>query len=199
MDTLTTVKQAIQALSIPSQTKAANEWLTSFEKSSDVWTIAPILLEEPPSPNNVSLQFFAVKFLYSKISKQFYELTNNNNNDNSNNNPSNPNEQADKLLLYLLNKLIYFSTNSSTVDYQIIRYISLSISGIIIQIYKNNIIQDILLYCNPILQSSPGSVLVLLTVLPEEVVNTHIHASTDCRDALLVQLAHSSKVSYIDR
>ena len=60
------VKYAINALSAPNETRNANDWLISFEKSSEAWSASEQLLNEPPG----MYRFFGAKFLYSKIQKQ---------------------------------------------------------------------------------------------------------------------------------
>ena len=52
MSSLDEVKNAIIALSIPTETLRANQWLVDFEKSNVAWEVADRLLNEPSGSTN---------------------------------------------------------------------------------------------------------------------------------------------------
>lgn len=174
MDILATVKQAINALSSHSETAKANEWLVEFEKSQSAWTVSDQLIaEEKGSP----YRFFGAKFLYSKVQRQFYELSA---------------QSAQSLITSLVQHVLRLAMETP-VEYQVIRYLSLAIAALAIQLNQSGVVNHILNWLNPVVNQSPGVLLILLTFLPEEVYNRSIETSPEIRDAFLSQLTHSSE------
>ena len=60
-----------------------------------------------------------------------------------------------------------------------------------LQVNREGVVSQILVWFNPILQSAPLVLLELLLVLPEESVNYHIDVDDDTRDRFAYQLTES--------
>lgn len=167
------VKYAINALSVPNETRNANDWLISFEKSSEAWSASEQLLNEPPG----MYRFFGAKFLYSKIQKQSILLS----------------EDSSNALLQVLVQYIIRMSQESPVEFNVVRYLALGLSALLLQKNKEGTVHQILQWLNPIIASSPITLLTLLTVLPEEVFNGQIDVAAEVRDSFVIQLTTSAQ------
>ena len=171
---LDTVKQAIVALSEPSQTIQANEWLVNFEKSSDAWTIADELLT---IPSEAQFNFFGAKFKYSKIQKDFYQLND---------------SMVNEMLIKIVDHIIRLS-NSPQLEISVCRYLCLSLAALAVQINQEGVILQILNWFNAIASTNPGKriILELLIALPEECFNRQVDVTVETRDRFSQQLSTS--------
>lgn len=169
---LSSVKEAIDALSNPQKTKTANEWLIQFEKSPDAWVVSERMLHE----TNQTYGFFGAKFLYSKIQKQAILL--------------NENQKSD-LQATLSEHIIRIATHFKT-DSQQLRYLCLCLSALALQMNDSRVIQATLNRLNPLVAVHSMTLVTFLTVLPEEVFNGQIDVGSNVRDDFLLQLSTSS-------
>jgi transportin-3 len=166
------VKQAIDALSNSQTMHQADQWLISFEKTYDAWKISESLLEE----KNSTYRFFGAKFLYSKASKQAIQLAA---------------SDINSLVSRLVQKLFIYASETK-LDTRTVRYVSLSISALVLQMNIDGIIPQLLTTMNSIATAHPRILLCLLTVLPEECSNNRILVSQQVRKQFSNQLFHSS-------
>lgn len=89
----------------------------------------------------------------------------------------------------ILQHIIRLSCNSGpSVELNVCRYLSLSIATLALQRDKPGIVNDILIWLNPIVQSSPIVLLELLVVLPEEAFNRQVDSPSIVRDRFVEQL-----------
>ena len=165
------VKVAITALSNPSETATANQWLVAFERSVDSWTAAEQLLRETDS----QCRFFGAKFLYSKVQRDFLQL----------------NESTIPSLVHTMVQHIIRFAGESTVDMKVCRYLCLALAALAVQINQEGIVTQILLWFNPIVTTNPRVLLELLVVLPEECYNRQVDVAVDIRDKFAEQLSAS--------
>lgn len=161
-------------MSNPSETAKANEWLVEFEKSPAAWTAGDALLRENKgSP----CRFFGAKFLYAKVCRQFHELT-----------PQASTQLTEALIAHLLRL-----AGEQPIEWQLIRYLCMSIAGLAIQCKQSGCVDQILTWLNSVVTTSPGVLLVLLTLLPEEVYNRSIDTTSEVRELFQDQLRGSSE------
>lgn len=170
---IATIKQAHQALSNPTQTVQANALLVQFEESREAWEVLDLLLREPPTSG---YRQFAAITLYSKVQR---DLT----------------TQLDPQIIPSVSQnfvahLIRFSQEPQ-IDMKVCRYICLCIAATAVQMNQDGIIQQILLWLNPILGTAPHVVLELLIVLPEECRNRNVCVSAETRGNFGTQLTQS--------
>ena len=74
-----------------------------------------------------------------------------------------------------------------------VRYLALGLSALLLQKNKEGTVHQILQWLNPIIASSPVTLLILLTVLPEEVFNGQIDVAAEVRDSFVIQLTTSAQ------
>jgi transportin-3 len=174
MTSLDEVKNAIIALSIPTETLRANQWLVDFEKSNAGWEVADRLLNEAPGSTN---RFFGAKFLYSKIQRDFSQL----------------NEGSIPSLTHTIVKhIIRLASESAKLELNVCRYLCLSLAALAVQINQDGVVTQVLQWLNPILVTSPRILLELLVALPEECFNRILDVSSDVRDLFAAQLSRSA-------
>ena len=172
MSSLDEVKNAIIALSIPSETLRANQWLVDFEKSNDAWEVADRLLSEAPGSSN---RFFGAKFLYSKIQRNFGQL----------------NEGSIPSLTHTIVQHIIRLSRDTNLELNVCRYLCLSLAALAVQINQDGVVSQVLQWLNPILSTSPRILLELLVALPEECFNRLLDVTSDVRDQFAGQLSRS--------
>lgn len=168
---LSVVKAAIAAMATPSETQRANEWLVDFERSSAAWQVCDLLLREP----DASHQFFGAKFLYSKIQRQFLQL------------------DAAMVASLSQNLVQHIITTSQqpVPTMNVIRYLCLALAALTLQLNQEGIVSNILVWLHPVLGKSPGVLLELLTVLPEESDNHLIDVPWETKQLYVVQLKNT--------
>lgn len=167
-----TVKEAIDALSNPQNTKIANEWLMQFEKSSEAWGVSERMLHE----TNPTYGFFGAKFLYSKIQKQALLLTE---------------VQKNELQQTLCDHIVRIASQQRN-DSQLLKYLCLCLSALALQVNDKMVVQNTLNKLNPLVGVHSMTLVTFLSVLPEEVYNGQIDVGASIRDAFLIQLSNSS-------
>ena len=165
-------KTAITSLSDSTQTANANEWLVDFERSFAAWQVADRLVREETG----QFRFFGAKFLYSKISRQYFQLE----------------EGAITSLTQTLVQLILQFGQDPSVDFVVCRYLCLALAVLVLQMNKSGIISQVLQWLNPIITTNPKVLLELLIVLPEESFNRQVDIDTKTRNMFIKQLSASS-------
>jgi len=170
-DLLAHSKAAIEALSVASETAAANKWLVEFESSSNAWVIADHLLQE----DNQSFRFFGARILHSKIRRDFRQLDR---------------QSSTSLMESLVGHIIRLA-QKPVLELNICRFLCLAISALALQLNSSGIVSQILQWLNPILSSQPTILLELLLVLPEECYDRNVLVDRDQRDLFAQQLCHS--------
>lgn len=166
------VISAVNALSNPSHTHQANQWLTNFQSSTLAWEIAEALLKQP----NSIYRFFGAKFFYSKIQSQFEQLDS---------------QSVNSLGTLLVQQLLSFAQEQNYPN-NVCLYVCLSLAALAVQMNQEGVVNQILVWLNPIATLHPKIVLMLLTVLPEEAQNRNIMMTRAHRDSFLSQLEGSS-------
>lgn len=172
MQHLEKVKGAIAALGATNTTKEANEWLVEFERSPLAWEVSDLLLR---NPSNSIERFFGAKFLYSKIARQFFQISH---------------ETAIQLMQNLVQHLTQLA-GESTFDTKTATYICLALAALLLQLDIAGAINQILVWLNPVISERPVLLLSLLTVLPEECDNSRILVSNETRNSFARQLSES--------
>lgn len=173
-DSLEALKRAIYALSVPSETQNANAWLVDFEKQVIAWEISLTLLSEP---SQSPLRFYGAKFIYSKIKRNFFQLSH---------------QDTVTSLMNNLNNYLLKLAHEKPLDMKVCRYICLALSALSLQINHPGIISSILNWLNPIVTTAPRIILQLLIVLPEECYNLQVDVNEDQRKQFSNQLCNSS-------
>ena len=174
MSALDEVKNAIAALSVPTETLRANQWLVDFEKSNAAWEAADRLLSEAAGSTN---RFFGAKFLYSKIQRDFGQL----------------NEGSIPSLTHtIVQHIIRLASDNANLELNVCRYLCLSLAALAVQINQDGVVSQVLQWLNPILGTSPRILLELLVALPEECFNRLLDVSSDVRDVFAAQLSRSA-------
>ena len=174
MSSLDEVKNAIIALSIPTETLRANQWLVDFEKSNVAWEVADRLLNEPSGSTN---RFFGAKFLYSKIQRDFGQL----------------NEGSIPSLTHaIVQHIIRLASDGANFEINVCRYLCLSLAALAVQMNQDGVVTQVLQWLNPILATSPRILLELLIALPEECFNRILDVSAEVRDLFAAQLSRSA-------
>ena len=171
-DALSTTKSAIQALQNPAQTKAANDWLVTFERTQEAWQIADALLREPEA-----FRFFGSITLYNKCQRDIDQLDR---------------TVVPGLMQTVVQHIIRISTEIPF-DSKCCRYLCLSLASLAVQVNQDGVVKQILVWLNPIMASSPEILLDLLTVLPEECDNFKLDVTSDTREAFFQQLSQTAE------
>lgn len=172
------VKAAVLAIQNPAHSKDANEWLMKFQKTPESWTLSDRLLREPnseSSKNGTLFRQWGGKMLHSKIQRNLDELSA---------------DQIGPLTQSLLAYLMVLA-QQEPLEINVCRCVCLCIAALAVQMNQAGVVQQILLWLNPLLLSSPRLVLELLAVLPEECENRNIDITRDQREAFLQQLTVS--------
>jgi len=128
---LETTRKAIADLSNPS----ANQYLVEFERSALAWEISELLIAE----NDNQCRFFGAKFLYSKIQKQFHQLTSSN---------------VQQLTQSLVGHILRMSQEAN-VEFNVCRYLCLALAALALQMNQSGILNQILAWLNPIIGVCP--------------------------------------------
>ena len=174
------VKAAIAAMqSQPGGAGEASRWLASFEESSAAWQMAweLVSVDEIGSQQAHIYRFFGAKMIYSKIQRDFEQLGA---------------EDVPAFTQRLVAHVIDLTQKYPESEYFIVcRYMCLAIAAMALQVNREGVVSQILVWFNPILQSAPLVLLELLLVLPEESVNYHIDVDDDTRDRFAYQLTES--------
>ena len=172
-------RSAIMAMqSQPGGAKEASKWLSSFEESSEAWQAAWELVSGDGDSQELQMyRFFGAKMIYSKIQRDFSQLGA---------------EEVPAFTQRLVERVIDMTQKYAEGDYFIVcRYLCLAIAAMALQVNREGVVSQILIWFNPILQTAPQILLELLLVLPEESVNYHINVSDDTRDIFAYQLTES--------
>ena len=170
------VRQAIVALSDGAQVRAAEEYISKFERTREAWEIASqILHESAGTADPHSFCFHAAKIIYIKIIKDFDQLQ----------------ESDISNFTQTLVKHIIALAPTSHEDMKATRYVCLAIAALAIQINQKGVITALLQWLNPILTSSPNVILEFLTLLPEEGKNERIMVTGEILEAFEHQLTDS--------
>ncbi|XP_011033715.1 PREDICTED: importin-13 isoform X2 [Populus euphratica] len=185
MDLQMKVAQAVHVLNHDTQScnrVAANQWLVQFQQTDAVWEVATSILtsdhlhlqqQTPPPPPLVSdleVEFFAAQILKRKIQSEGHSL-----------------QLGVKDAL--LNALLVAAKRFSSGPPQLLTQICLALAALMLCAVEHGKSIEQLFYSLRTLQSQDDgnvAVLEMLTVLPEEVVDTQ---NTDCR----VSPAHRSQ------
>uniref|UniRef100_A0A6M2F004 Exportin-1/Importin-beta-like domain-containing protein n=1 Tax=Populus davidiana TaxID=266767 RepID=A0A6M2F004_9ROSI len=185
MDLQMKVAQAVHVLNHDTQScnrVAANQWLVQFQQTDAVWEVATSILtsdhlhlqqQTPPPPPFVSdleVEFFAAQILKRKIQSEGHSL-----------------QLGVKDAL--LNALLVAAKRFSSGPPQLLTQICLALAALMLCALEHGKSIEQLFYSLRTLQSQDDgnvAVLEMLTVLPEEVVDTQ---NTDCR----VSPAHRSQ------
>lgn len=165
------VKQALTALERGQNIQVASEWLTEFERSYSAWEVAEQCLHETDP-----FRFFGAKFLYSKLQKQFVSLER---------------SHAEVLTQVLVQHIIRLS-KERPVPTAVCRYICLALAACAIQLNQSGVVNQILAWLNPVIQSSPSVLLILLSILPEEATNRQFEVPFHIKESFIEQLDVSS-------
>lgn len=165
-------KAAIAALSNPSETNRANEWLVEFERSRAAWEVSDGLVREENGP----YRFFGAKFLYSKVQKQYIQLD----------------EASVNMLSQSLVQHILRISQDKNVEFNVCRYLCLALAALALQMNQSGILNQILQWLNPIISTNPNVLLELLIVLPEEAYNYQIDIASSARSTFIRQLTDSA-------
>ncbi|XP_011033717.1 PREDICTED: importin-13 isoform X3 [Populus euphratica] len=177
MDLQMKVAQAVHVLNHDTQScnrVAANQWLVQFQQTDAVWEVATSILtsdhlhlqqQTPPPPPLVSdleVEFFAAQILKRKIQSEGHSL-----------------QLGVKDAL--LNALLVAAKRFSSGPPQLLTQICLALAALMLCAVEHGKSIEQLFYSLRTLQSQDDgnvAVLEMLTVLPEEVVDTQ---NTDCR------------------
>ena len=175
-----TAKSAIAAMqqgSGPSVLQAG-QWLSDLEQSQEAWGVAWDLVNgEGTSSEETMYRFFGAKIIYTKIQRDFDELGS---------------DQIADFTQKLVSRTIDLSQKyGEDVSFVVCRYLCLSIAAIALQVNREGVVNQILTWFNPILQSAPRVMLELLYLLPEECDNYQIDVDRDTRDMFAYQLTES--------
>ncbi|KAJ6319693.1 hypothetical protein OIU78_015165, partial [Salix suchowensis] len=183
MDLQMKVAQAVHVLNHDTQScnrVAANQWLVQFQQTDAVWEVATSILtsdhlhppQQPPPPfvSDLEVEFFAAQILKRKIQSEghFLQLG---------------------VKDALLNALLVAAKRFSSGPPQLLTQICLALAALMLCAVEHGKPIEQLFYSLRTLQSQDDgnvAVLEMLTVLPEEVVDTQ---NTDCR----VSPAHRSQ------
>ncbi|KAJ6343533.1 hypothetical protein OIU76_005302 [Salix suchowensis] len=183
MDLQMKVAQAVHVLNHDTQScnrVAANQWLVQFQQTDAVWEVATSILTsdhlhpppQPPPPfvSDLEVEFFAAQILKRKIQSEghFLQLG---------------------VKDALLNALLVAAKRFSSGPPQLLTQICLALAALMLCAVEHGKPIEQLFYSLRTLQSQDDgnvAVLEMLTVLPEEVVDTQ---NTDCR----VSPAHRSQ------
>lgn len=178
------VAQAVHVLNHDTQScnrVAANQWLVQFQQTDAVWEVATSILtsdhlhlqqQTPPPPfvSDLEVEFFAAQILKRKIQSEGHSL-----------------QLGVKDAL--LNALLVAAKRFSSGPPQLLTQICLALAALMLCALEHGKPIEQLFYSLRTLQSQDDgnvAVLEMLTVLPEEVVDTQ---NTDCR----VSPAHRSQ------
>ncbi|XP_034905232.1 transportin MOS14 isoform X2 [Populus alba] len=184
MDLQMKVAQAVHVLNHDTQScnrVAANQWLVQFQQTDAVWEVATSILtsdhlhlqqQTPPPPfvSDLEVEFFAAQILKRKIQSEGHSL-----------------QLGVKDAL--LNALLVAAKRFSSGPPQLLTQICLALAALMLCALEHGKPIEQLFYSLRTLQSQDDgnvAVLEMLTVLPEEVVDTQ---NTDCR----VSPAHRSQ------
>ncbi|KAI5565373.1 hypothetical protein POPTR_014G141100v4 [Populus trichocarpa] len=184
MDLQMKVAQAVHVLNHDTQScnrVAANQWLVQFQQTDAVWEVATSILtsdhlhlqqQTPPPPfvSDLEVEFFAAQILKRKIQSEGHSL-----------------QLGVKDAL--LNALLVAAKRFSSGPPQLLTQICLALAALMLCAVEHGKPIEQLFYSLRTLQSQDDgnvAVLEMLTVLPEEVVDTQ---NTDCR----VSPAHRSQ------
>ncbi|KAJ6329266.1 hypothetical protein OIU77_010861 [Salix suchowensis] len=183
MDLQMKVAQAVHVLNHDTQScnrVAANQWLVQFQQTDAVWEVATSILTSdhlhppppppPPFVSDLEVEFFAAQILKRKIQSEghFLQLG---------------------VKDALLNALLVAAKRFSSGPPQLLTQICLALAALMLCAVEHGKPIEQLFYSLRTLQSQDDgnvAVLEMLTVLPEEVVDTQ---NTDCR----VSPAHRSQ------
>ena len=165
---LETTRAAIADLSNPS----ANQYLVELERSPIAWEVAEHLVSEPDN----QCRFFGAKFLYSKIQKQYHQLS-----------AINVQQLTQSLVGHIL-KL----SQEANVEFNVCRYLCLALAALALQMNQSGILNQILAWLNPIIGVCPMVLLELLIVLPEESCNYKIDVPSKTRNHFINQLSDTA-------
>ncbi|KAJ1408901.1 armadillo-type protein [Ochromonadaceae sp. CCMP2298] len=165
-------KAAIAALSSPTETTRANEWLVEFERSAAAWEVADFLVREEVG----SYRFFGAKFLYSKLQRQYVQLD----------------ASSGAMLTQSIVGHILRLSQEPTVELNVCRYLCLALATLALQMNQSGILQQILQWLNPIITTCPSVLLELLIVLPEEAYNHSVDVPASTRNYFIQQLSDSA-------
>uniref|UniRef100_A0A6N2MCB5 Exportin-1/Importin-beta-like domain-containing protein n=1 Tax=Salix viminalis TaxID=40686 RepID=A0A6N2MCB5_SALVM len=183
MDLQMKVAQAVHVLNHDTQScnrVAANQWLVQFQQTDAVWEVATSILtsdhlhppqqQPPPFVSDLEVEFFAAQILKRKIQSEghFLQLG---------------------VKDALLNALLVAAKRFSSGPPQLLTQICLALAALMLCAVEHGKPIEQLFYSLRTLQSQDDgnvAVLEMLTVLPEEVVDTQ---NTDCR----VSPAHRSQ------
>ncbi len=173
-------KVAIMAMqSQPGGAGEASRWLATFEESSAAWQVAwdLVSIDEVGSQEAHMYRFFGAKMIYSKIQRDFEQLGEG---------------EVPAFTQRLVARVIDMTQRYAYAEYFVVcRYMCLAIAAMALQVNREGVVSQILIWFNPILQSAPLVLLELLLVLPEESVNYHIDVDDDTRDRFAYQLTES--------
>ena len=170
------VKAAIIALGDGKVGQGAHDDLMRFEASRAAWEVAAQLLYDSSSLSNAhEFRFFGAKMLYSKIQRDFDQISEGN---------------VPAFMNSLVQHIIALS-QIPNVEMKVCRYVCLSIAALAVQINQPGVIKAVLLWLNPILTTAPKVVLEFLAVLPEECINQRVSVSASTRQAFELQLTDS--------
>uniref|UniRef100_A0A3N7FYY2 Exportin-1/Importin-beta-like domain-containing protein n=1 Tax=Populus trichocarpa TaxID=3694 RepID=A0A3N7FYY2_POPTR len=176
MDLQMKVAQAVHVLNHDTQScnrVAANQWLVQFQQTDAVWEVATSILtsdhlhlqqQTPPPPfvSDLEVEFFAAQILKRKIQSEGHSL-----------------QLGVKDAL--LNALLVAAKRFSSGPPQLLTQICLALAALMLCAVEHGKPIEQLFYSLRTLQSQDDgnvAVLEMLTVLPEEVVDTQ---NTDCR------------------
>lgn len=156
----------------------ASQWLIDFEHSAEAWGVAWELVSgEGTSIEDSTYRFFGAKIVYSKIQRDFDQLGQ---------------DQIADFTQKLVARVIDLSQKyGEEVSFVVCRYLCLSIAAMALQVNQEGVVNQILIWFNPILQSAPRVMLELLYLLPEECDNSSILVERDTRDNFAYQLTQS--------
>jgi hypothetical protein len=144
---LDVVKAAISQLGV---NREADSWLSEFESKAQAWTIASVLLVEPPTS---VFRFWGAKILYRKIRYDITQLDAN---------------SVQQLKLHLVSQVISLSAEPN-LNFPVIRYVCLALSALCVETAEDGVISQILLWLNDVVVNKPLVILELLILLAEEV------------------------------
>jgi hypothetical protein len=132
---------------------------------------------EGATAEDSTYRFFGAKIIYSKIQRDFDQLGQ---------------DQIADFTQKLVSRVIDLSQKyGQEVSFVVCRYLCLSIAAMALQVNREGVVNQILIWFNPILQSAPRVMLELLYLLPEECDNYQIDVDRDTRDNFAYQLTQS--------
>jgi len=164
---------------IATQAEEATKWISTFEMTVDAWQVADRLLQEVPQTGverAPPYQFFGAKMLYSKIQRNFSQLSA---------------QQVPGLMDSIVQHIINLCSLPTT-ESVVFRYLCLSLAALALQSNQPGAVEHILTALSPIILTHARVLLELLEKLPEEANNNRADTQEETRILFSEQLLASA-------